>query len=149
MKRGPPAMTEAQARTVAAYARARTVCPVQEIQGKDLEETRRRIDEMEARHRRTFELLDRQGVWMARLFVVPIGLATLAEVLAIVWGLWSGEIHYAGKYAKGYALRGQAPMEFCVHCGLHAGLATLFGAITAALAKAAGWPPRRNRAASR
>lgn len=143
MKRVPPGMTEAQARAVAAYARARTVRPVQEIKVKDLEETRRRIDEMEARHRRTSALLDRQDVWLARLFVLPVGLVALAEVLTLAWGLWSGEIHHAGKYAKGYALRAQAPMEFWVHCGLHALMATLFSAGAAMLAKATGWLRRK------
>jgi hypothetical protein len=42
-----------------------------------------------------------------------------------------------------YALRAPAPVQFWVHRGLHALFAARSGALTVALARAAGWQRRK------
>lgn len=139
MKRTPPRMTQAQSRAIADDAHARTVRPLEETRSKDLEEMLRSIEETERHNRRALALLDRIGLWVARILVLPAGLAAVAELLVIAWGLWSGEIHEAGKYQRGYVLRDQSPVFFWVTCGLHALYAAFCGWLAAHLVKATGW----------
>lgn len=117
-----------------------------QARGPNVEELRRINDERDAQRKERFKAyqaeMDRGLTWLARIGVIPLSLLVLGLVFVLVSGLWSGEIHQAGKHAKGYVSRETSPFGFWLAAVFHALSVALFGYLAVSAWKKSGWLPR-------
>ncbi len=113
MKRSPPSISPAQAKSVAAYSKQQAQTEAHdtklEAMGRDLD---RSLDQWKSD-------LDKQNIelktgarWLARIVVVPMSILAIGMAFIVLYGLWTGDLPEISRYSKGHVLRAENPVEY-------------------------------------
>jgi hypothetical protein len=136
MKRSPPSISEAQAKSIATYSKLQAQTEAHsakvEAMGRDLD---RSFAQMRS-DRKKFEIGEQ---WFTRIAVVPISILAVVGTFVVLYGLWTGDLPEISKYSKVHVLRAENPIEYWFAFSYHAAVTCAFIYLAVRLLRATGW----------
>ncbi|HEY3049492.1 MAG TPA: hypothetical protein VGJ72_18765 [Polaromonas sp.] len=143
MKRSPPSISAAQAKSIATYSKQQATFEAQAAKAEALDlDLERSLAQWEADLKKgsaSIQKLKKWEKWFPRIAVFPISFLAMGLVFVVIYGLWTGDLPEISKYSKAHVFRGSNPVAFWFALTYHSAISGVFVYLAVKLLNATGW----------